>query len=310
MIKDLRDKVGVVTGGAGGIGKAIGEAFLAKGMKVVLADVIKDTLDETVAEFGSDDVIGVTTDVASYDSVCALRDAAVDRFGTVHVIVNNAAVGAGAKGQIWEHHLNDWKWMIDVNVMGVIHGMNAFVPMLVEQDEGHVVNTSSGNGGFFPLAASATYPVTKAAVTTLTECLWGQLKEMGSNVGASLLFPSPKTPGGVLATGIWNAGANRPERYYRDAADAASTGAPYDALGEYLARAKEAGIEVPIAPLSEVADLCIEGIEKDVFWATYWGDEQADKLRARTKSQLERSSPDYLLIQSLMTRSAEEREKN
>jgi len=306
MIKNLKGKVGVVTGGAGGIGKAIGEAFLARGMKVVLADVLKDPLDETVAEFGSDDVIGVVTDVASYDSVCALRDAAIDRFGTVHVIVNNAAVGAGAKGQVWEHHLNDWKWMIDVNVMGVIHGMNAFVPYLVEQDEGHIVNTSSGNGGFFPLAASATYPVTKAAVTTLTECLWGQLKEMGSNVGASILFPSPKTTG-VLATGIWNAGANRPERYNRDAADAKAAGAHYDALGEYIARAKEAGIEVAIAPLSEVADLCLEGIEKDVFWATYWGEEQVEKTRARVKSQLERGSPDYLLVESLMTRSAEER---
>ena len=133
-MKDLRDKVAVVTGGGGGIGRAIGEAMLAEGMKVVLADIVEDQLGEIVSEIGSDDVIGVQTDVASFESVCDLRDAAIERFGSVHVICNNAAVGAGAKGSVWEHHLNDWKWSLDVNVLGVINGMNAFIPTLIEQD--------------------------------------------------------------------------------------------------------------------------------------------------------------------------------
>ncbi len=291
-MKDLAGKVAVVTGGAGGIGKAIGEGFLAQGMKVVLADILKGPLDDAVADIASNDLIGVVTDVTSYESLCAARDAAIERFGGVHAIINNAGVGAGAKGHMWEHHLNDWQWAMDVNVMGIINGMNAFVPHLVAQDEGHVVNTSSGNGGFTPMAATAIYPVTKAAVVTITECLWGQLRELGSKVSASVLFPSTRTPG-VMATGIWNAGANRPERYMRGDPD--DKGSGRDALQEYIDRAAEAGEEVPIAPLSEVAELCVDSIRRDNFWATYPQDEQNEKLRARVKTQIEQSSPEYLL---------------
>lgn len=303
-MKDLRGKVAVVTGGGGGIGIAIGEAMLAQGMKVVLADVVEEPLERAVAGIGSDDLIGIPTDVTSYDSLCETRDKTLERFGAVHVICNNAAVGAGAKGNVWQHHLNDWKWSIDVNVHGVINGMNAFIPTLIEQDEGHVVNTSSGNGAYTPIASSGIYPVTKAAVTTLTECLWGQLKEMGSNVGASLLLPSSRTPG-VLATGIWRAGAHRPNRYLRDDPDDNN---PRDALAEYKARAAEAGQQVVEAPLSEVADLCIEAIRDDLFWATYPMEHQTEKLRARTASQIDRTPPDYLREVNLMSASAEERE--
>jgi NADP-dependent 3-hydroxy acid dehydrogenase YdfG len=279
-MKDLAGKVAVVTGGAGGIGKAIGEAMVAQGMKVVLADILKEPLDAAVADIGSDDLFGVVTDVTSYESLCATRDAAIERFGGVHVILNNAGVGAGAKGHMWEHHLKDWQWSLDVNVMGVINGINAFVPHLVAQDEGHVVNTSSGNGGFTPMAATAIYPVTKAAVVQTL---------------------------GVMATGIWNAGANRPERYMRGDPD--DKGSGRDALQEYIDRAREAGEEVAIAPLSEVADLCLDSIRRDNFWATYQRDDQDEKLRARLKSQLEQSPPDYLLGPNLMARSAAEWEE-
>jgi NADP-dependent 3-hydroxy acid dehydrogenase YdfG len=303
-MKDLKGKVGVVTGGGGGIGKAIGEAFLAEGMKVVLADVLEDQLNDAVKDIGSDDLIGVVTDVTSYDSLAACRDAAIDTFGGVHVICNNAGVGSGAKGQMWEHHLNDWRWSLDVNVMGVINGINAFVPTLVAQDEGHVVNTSSGNGGFTPMVSSAIYPVTKAAVTTISECLWGQLRQLGSNVSVSILYPSTRTPG-VLATGIWNAGAHRPDRYSRGDNETEPTGR--DALGEYIERAKAAGQEVQIAPLSEVAELCVDGIKNDNFWATNRSDRQETQLRARVESQINQTPPDYLLGVNLMAKSAEER---
>lgn len=302
-MKDLRGKVGVVTGGAGGIGRAIGEAMLAEGMQVVLADVVADQLDATVKELGGKDVMGLATDVTSFESLCALRDAALARFGAVHVVCNNAAVGAGAKGHVWEHHLNDWKWSLDVNVMGVINGMNAFVPLLIAQDEGHVVNTSSGNGAYFPIASSGIYPVTKAAVTTLTECLWGQLRQLGSKVSASCLLPSSPNPG-VLATGIWKAGANRPDRFLRGDPD---DNKPRDALADYRARAKAAGQEVPIAPLSDVADLCIRAIREDLFWATYPLEHQTAKLRARFESMLNRTTPEYLNEVNLMAAGAKER---
>jgi NAD(P)-dependent dehydrogenase (short-subunit alcohol dehydrogenase family) len=304
-MRELRDKVAVVTGGSGGIGIAIGEAMLAEGMKVVLCDIDEGALDQAVKEVGSKDLIGMPVDVTSIDSLTEVRDATIKHFGGVHTIVNNAAVGAGAKGSVWEHHLNDWKWSLEVNVVGVVNGMNVFVPTLIEQDEGHVVNTSSGNGAYFPMPASGIYPVTKAAVTTLTECLWGQLREMGSNVSTSLLLPSSKTPG-VLATGIWKAGAHRPDRYMRGDPDDQN---PRDALAEYKARAKEAGEEVVEAPLSEVADLCIHAIREDHFWATYPLEHQMTKLTARYESMRDLTSPDYLAEVSLMSAGADERSK-
>ena len=125
-------------------------------------------------------MIGVVTDVSSLESVESLRDMTLDAFGAVHLVCNNAAIPSGSDGALWEHHVNDWRWAVDVNVFGVIHGINTFVPVLLEQDEGHVVNTSSSNGTFAPLSNSAVYATTKAAVTTITECLWGQLAAMGS----------------------------------------------------------------------------------------------------------------------------------
>jgi len=279
--------------------------MLAKGMKVVLADITAEKLDGVVKEFDSADVAGVPVDVTDFDSLCDLRDQTLDRFGGCHVIVNNAAVGAGAKGSVWEHHLNDWKWSLDVNVLGVINGMNAFIPLLVEQNEGHVVNTSSGNGAYYPMASSGIYPVTKAAVTTLTECLWGQLREMDSKVSASLLLPSSPTPG-VLATGIWAAGANRPDRYLRDDPDDRNV---RNALADYKERAAAAGQEVVEAPLSDVADLCVRAIEEDLFWATYPLEHQMQKLDERYASMRNLTPPDYLREVNLMSAGADEREK-
>jgi NAD(P)-dependent dehydrogenase (short-subunit alcohol dehydrogenase family) len=299
-MKEFAGKVAVVTGGAGGIGRAIVERFGDEGMKVVVADVVPDRLDGTVGELRDQgrDVIGVVTDVTSLESVEALRDATLDAFGAVHVVCNNAGIGSGSEGNFWEHHVNDWRWSLDVNVMGVVNGINAFVPTLIAQDvEGHVVNTTSGNGGFTPLINSAVYATTKAAVTTLTECLWGQLRESGSKVSASLLYPSTRTPG-MLNTGIWRPGANRPERYDRP-------GAPpkegRDSLTLFLDRAKAAGQEVVFAPLEEVADICFEGIKNDTFWITVPNPMTSGKIQARATSQIEQTPPDYLLTTNLMT---------
>ncbi len=266
---------------------------------MVLADVVPALVEQTTGELRDQgrDVVGVVTDVTALESVEALRDATLDAFGAVHLVCNNAGIGSGSEGQIWEHHVNDWRWSLDVNVMGVVNGINAFVPTLLASGEaGHVVNTTSGNGGFTPLINSAVYATTKAAVTTITECLWGQLRETGANVGASLLYPSTRTPG-MLNTGIWRPGANRPDRYDRP-------GAPpqegRDALGEYQRRMDAAGMPVVFAPLSEVADLCFEGIRDDVFWITYPSEPQQQKIRARAESQIARTPPEYLLEAHMM----------
>jgi len=299
-MRDVVGKVAVITGGGQGIGRALAERFGAEGMKVVIADVVPQLVETTTAELreGGIDIIGVVTDVTSLESVEALRDATLAEYGVVHIICNNAGIGSGSEGQIWEHHVNDWRWSLDVNVMGVVNGINAFVPhMLAQGEEGHVVNTTSGNGGFTPLINSAVYATTKAAVTTITECLWGQLREVGAKVSASLLYPSTNTPG-MLNTGIWRPGANRPDRYDRPGA-APKEGR--DALGSYLKRMEEAGQEVVYAPLSEVADICFEGIVNDTFWITAPSAAQQQKIRDRATSQIEMTPPEYLLAANMMT---------
>jgi NAD(P)-dependent dehydrogenase (short-subunit alcohol dehydrogenase family) len=298
-MKEFAGKVAVVTGGGQGIGRALVERFTDEGMKAVVADVVPDLVEQTTRELrdAGRDVIGVVTDVTSLESVEALRDATLDAFDAVHIVCNNAGIGSGSEGQIWEHHVNDWRWSLDVNVMGVVNGINAFVPTMLERGEdGHVVNTSSGNGGFTPLINSAVYATTKAAVVTITECLWGQLQETGARIGASVLFPSTHSPG-MLDTGIWRPGANRPDRYDRP-------GAPpkegRDALGEYRKRMDAAGLPIVFAPLSEVADLCFEGIRDDVFWITAPAEAQEAKIRARAESQIAMTAPEYLLETNLM----------
>ena len=298
-MKDVVGKVAVVTGAGQGIGKALVERFTAEGMKAVIAAVVPELVDATTKELREQgrDVIGIVTDVTSLESVEALRDATLAEYGAVHVVCNNAGIGSGSDGQVWEHHTNDWRWSLDVNVMGVVNGINAFVPTMLAQDvEGHVVNTTSGNGGFTPLINSAVYATTKAAVTTITECLWGQLREVDAKVSASLLYPSTRTPG-MLNTGIWRPGANRPDRYDRP-------GAPpkegRDSLGMYLKRMEEAGMTVEFAPLSEVADICFDGIMNDTFWITAPSENQQAKIRARADSQIAMTAPDYLLEAHMM----------
>jgi NAD(P)-dependent dehydrogenase (short-subunit alcohol dehydrogenase family) len=257
-------------------------------MKVVLADLKADALDATVGELSASggEVLGVVTDVSKLESVEALRDAALDRFGEVHVVCNNAGVASGAHGRLWEHEINDWRFAFSVHVYGVINGINAFVPHLLEQGgEAHVVNTASHNGGFMPIAASPTYATCKAAVTTISECLWGQLHEVGSQVGVSVLFPSGKTEG-ILATGIW-AAADRPPEFAPDA--------PIDTTNKmqmWIEMQEEAGSPVALTPLSEVADTVVDGLYANRFWMVEEGRFE-DHVRTRADIMLRRADPDY-----------------
>ncbi len=291
-MQELTGRVAVVTGGAGGIGRALVERFLAEGMRVVVADIDGALLESTTAALADDgaDVIGVVTDVTDPASMAALRERTLEAFGAVHLFCGNAAVGSASEGHCWEHHVNDWRWAFDVNVIGIVNGINAFVPTMLAQDvEGAVVNTTSGNGGFTPLIHSAVYASTKAAVTTITECLWGQLREIGAKVTAHLLYPSTRTPG-LLDTGIWYPGRHRPARYDRPGAPPAATGR--DARTPLLERAEAAGQAIAFAPLSEIADLCVDGIRRGDLWICQPG--AGEGALARARSQAERSTPTYL----------------
>jgi NAD(P)-dependent dehydrogenase (short-subunit alcohol dehydrogenase family) len=288
-VKTLQDKVAVVSGGAGGIGRAMGEAFARQGMQVMLADVQAEPLERTVAECQAAglSILGHVTDVTNWDSVQALRDATLTAYGRVHVVCNNAGIGAGAEGKMWEHELNDWKWAIGVNVMGVVHGINAFVPVMIEQGEdGHVVNTSSGNGGVSPLPSTPQYAATKAAVVTMTECLYGQLQDVGAPIGASVLFPGPH----MLRTGLFESWRSRTDEFAKER----PRQTPYTTVEMLEEQMKAAGITPQYTAVEEVADQVVEGILADRFWIhprTERGDAQ---MRARTESMLERTNPSYL----------------
>jgi NAD(P)-dependent dehydrogenase (short-subunit alcohol dehydrogenase family) len=289
----LVGRVAVVTGGASGIGRALGERFLAEGMKVVLADIEAPALDKTVdglraaGHVHGDDLLGVVTDVADFESVCALRDAALDAYGAVHLLCNNAGVGAGAAGRMWEHTLNDWAWATGVNVWGVIHGIKAFVPGMVASGEpGHVVNTSSGNGGIAPLPSTAIYATTKSAVVTLSEVLWAQLRQAGASVSASVLFPGPH----VLRTGLFESWRNRPPEY-------ANPGPPAKApttIESFERAMKEAGVDLVYTPVEEVAGRVVDAVLADRFWILPESERTDAQIRARADSMLNRSGPTYI----------------
>ncbi|QUR69966.1 SDR family NAD(P)-dependent oxidoreductase [Mycobacterium spongiae] len=295
LMKDLQGKVAVVTGGAGGIGRAMGRRFGAEGMKVLLADLLAEPLDEATRELAGEgiDVAGVVTDVTDHSSVESLAHEALQRFGAVHVVCNNAGTGGVSEGYMWEHDLADWRWGIDVNVLGVIHGIKAFVPILLEQGEGHVVNTCSGNGGFAPIARGATggpamavYPMTKAAVLCLTESLYTHLEMTGTRVRAHALFPS-----GFLNTGIWESWRHRPKRY----AATQDRRTPEPTLAEVVARFEAGGVRVEFTPLETVADQVIAGIRADRFWMMGPPAPTEEVVSRKAASILARSDPDYLV---------------
>jgi NAD(P)-dependent dehydrogenase (short-subunit alcohol dehydrogenase family) len=294
-MEDLQGKVAVVTGGAGGIGRAMGRRFGQEGMKVVLADVLAEPLDEATRALTDDgvEVAGVVTDVTDYSSVESLAKEALSRFGAVHVVCNNAGTGGVSEGYMWEHDLADWRWGIDVNVLGVIHGIKAFVPILLEQGEGHVVNTCSGNGGFAPIArgamggpATAVYPMTKAAVLCLTESLYTHLEMTGTRVRAHVLFP-----GGFLNTGIWESWRHRPERY----AATQERRTPEHTLADVVNRFEAAGAHVEFTPLETVADQVVDGIRADRFWMMGPPTPAEEVVSSKAASILSRGAPDYLV---------------
>ncbi|MDZ7782009.1 MAG: SDR family NAD(P)-dependent oxidoreductase [Halioglobus sp.] len=208
-MQDFENKTAVITGGANGIGRAMGERFLAAGMNVVLADIEQQALDATVAELAQrGNCIGVRTDVSSADDVQALAERALAGFGAIHVACNNAGVFAG--GLLWEESLADYRWQLDVNLWGVIHGIRTFVPIMKAQDAPcHIVNTAS-MAAVTALPYAGIYHMTKHAVLGLSESLYHELAFHAPNVKVSVLCPE------AINTGIADAERNRPAEYARE----------------------------------------------------------------------------------------------
>ena len=206
-MNNLDGKVAVVTGAASGIGLGMATRFAEAGLKVVMADIEEPALDVAVAGLKEreHDVTAVIADVSRPESVEELARSALRQYGAVHVLCNNAGVGTGGQAKIWELPQADWDWVYGVNFWGVLHGLRAFVPVMLEQgDECHIVNTASIAG---LVAYGGIYGATKTGVVDVSETLIGQLSAMGSNIGVSVLCP------GAVNTQIMNSSRNRSEEF-------------------------------------------------------------------------------------------------
>ena len=275
-MKEFRDRVAVVTGAASGIGRALADRFAAEGMKVVLADVEEDALRLAEAELRekSVDVLAVRTDVSKPEEIQKLAQQTLDAFGAVHIVCNNAGV-AGAWGQAWTNTLDDWNWIMGVNLWGVIHGVRTFLPIMLEQgEEGHVVNTAS-LAGLMP--GRGIYGVTKQAVVALSESLYNDLKVMEAKIGVSVLCP------GWVDTNISDAGRNRPAGLAR--------------TGDVIPEAQREQMETMVRNLlktglqpSAVANQVLEAIQEDrLYIITH--PEMDFLIKERFDSILSRTNP-------------------
>ena len=281
-MKDLEGRVAVVTGGASGVGRAIGVRLVAEGAKVVLADINQERLDEAAASLGGG-TIGLKVDVTKEESVAALASSVFEQYGAVHLLFNNAGVGLGeAQRKIWTLPLNDWKWGIDVNVLGVVHGIKAFVPRMLESGEdGVVINTSSTNGGLRSLPNTPIYAATKAAVTSISEVLHQQLLREGNKITAAVLFPGPHT----VNTSIMASRRVRPSEY---AGDAPEPPVAYETMQDLV---RTTGLKMQLTEPEEVADFAINGIKAGRFWLLPESEDGDKMIRTRIDGLLARANP-------------------
>jgi NAD(P)-dependent dehydrogenase (short-subunit alcohol dehydrogenase family) len=243
-MKDLKGKTAAITGAGSGLGRAMALAFAREGMKVALADIDEKGLDETATLLGDASLFSMKVDVS--------KEADVEKFSKQIdrpcLVCNNA--GVSPLGAVWENSVGDWQWILGVNLWGVIHGVRAFAPRLIAQNEGHIVNTASVAGLISPPGSGA-YNVTKHAVVALSESLHHDLRERGSAVGVSVLCPA------YVPTGISSSERNRPAGL---------------SIGEKSAatRAKEENLKKAVASgrltADDVAKAVVAAVKEDRFY--------------------------------------------
>jgi NAD(P)-dependent dehydrogenase (short-subunit alcohol dehydrogenase family) len=251
-MKQFKDKVAVITGGASGIGLALARRAAAEGMKLVLADIEEGALAAAAAELkgAGAKVLTVKTDVSRAADVENLAAQTLQTFDGAHLLFNNAGVG-GVRVKTWQASAKDWEWVLGVNVWGVIHGVRVFTPIMLDQGvDCHIVNTASA-AGFVSMASTAPYAVSKHSVVTLSEVLYHDLKAENAKVGVSVLCPA------WVGTNIWNSQRNRPDEL-RDHAETAEERARREEVRKLLEKGK--------VTAADVAEMTFEGIAKDQFY--------------------------------------------
>jgi len=270
-MENLSGKVAVVTGAASGIGRSMAIRFAGEGMKVVMADIEQGPLDDAVAAMPAGaEVVATRCDVSSPSEIEALLATTLDAFGAVHLVCNNAGVGGG--GPMSAMDIDAWKWVIDVDLWSVVHGVRVFLPVLQAQGEGHIVNTASV-AGLFAAPFMGPYNVAKYGVVALSETLFNELVAESSPVGVSVLCPS------WVKTNIATSARNRPGA----AAD------EVDALGEIVQTFIDRGIDPDV-----VADRVVEAVRSRQFWIITHDDTNA-AVRRRADSIVNRTDPPLLM---------------
>jgi len=281
-MQDFKDKVAVVTGAASGMGLAFAHKFAEEGMSVVLADIEAEALSmaEAAVKAHGGKVAAVRTNVMIQDDIERLADAAFSTFGNVHILCNNAGVAATAttlRSRPWESPLSDWEWTWGVNFMGVLYGIRAFVPRMLENgEEGHIVNTASMAG---LLTGANPYNVSKHSVVCLTEGIYKEFKAMGSKLSASVLCP------GLIRTAILEAERNRPPEF----GPPTDVSAQRPELQHFQAMFK-AALDQGIDP-GEVARQVFEAIRDDRFYIFPAQENVLQSVRTRMEDIIEQRNP-------------------
>ena len=283
-MKDFNGKLAVVTGGASGVGFAIGEALAKQGAKVVLTDIEKDSLENSTALLANQslEVSCKVADVSNIESMQALASWSEAEYGPVHLLFNNAGVAPAELLPIWETKPNDWQWAYGVNVMGVLHGIQAFVPgMLAHGEESRIINTCSGNGAFINLPSTPIYTSSKASVSSITEVLKLQLEQAEANVKVSILFPGPHT----VRTKLFSAERNRPKDLARDPN---APEHPISSVEDMLEMMSSMGIEMETTEPEEVASFCLTQILEGKYWINPKNEKSEQAFKDRVDSIISR----------------------
>ncbi len=263
-MREFKGRVAVITGAASGIGYAMAERFAADGMKLAIADIHREALDAAASRLrgGGAEVLAQPTDVTDAAAVEALADRVYREYGAAHLVCNNAGLAAVTPDRTWELSLETWRAILNVNLFGVVHGIRAFVPRMLEAgSEGHILNTASMAGLNIGGATMGPYSASKHAVVSATESLYAELRSAGASVSASVLCP------GWVNTDL---GANSARELSRASGDAPVAIPPF-------AMATMPGVVEP----PEVARRVIDGLREDRFYIIVAADEALDRMHIR-----------------------------